>query len=695
MGKSQKKRSMRRHNPVRVPDSHLPKGLASANATSEKRDNVLPVMQKLESAEASDRVWACAAVCNLIQNDPSTRRLFQGKNIVKALITRLSDSVDEVVVEAAGALRNLCLDAGHELCAEMYNKNILPPLTACITKAPQVSTALDVYLKEPKRTFGPSERMVMHLSESIITILASLAETSNKSLTAVNNLTLVPFLMSFLQARQKLPIATVTASAQCLFILSDDNEPAIEALRTASEYVTTLIQIAHSPDPQTPASNGVNGKSKKAAEATTEESQPVDSERKIALQIMSCGILRNISPLPSIIPFSAVDLDEKVLLPRLSPLLSISLPAEAARVIATISETPTVCAYRAQQFKNALKTDHKTPQERELDLIEQKLKNVQLALEILTGVCAALPDPSAVTEEAANDNDVASVDEMDVQAEPIAEATNPEAKGSLSRLSSLLSALALPLLSLCHPTPLSFPPLDSPSPHPPTTSLLGTIHIRACECLSNIFLSLASQGGGSLTPEDLQAARDIWTQFWLVLSAIGTQGGPGQETRGELWVAAVGVLWGIARLCKGSLEASEEQIQVIIAFCNSTADEQVKVKCIGTLECIAQTPTAIEANKIVSSYLVQYLSAPAPQAEPLLQTVSALIDIYSDEESPYDINFRQNVWLDSLQNAQDSVRKAVKGIDRRKEGGLDLRARGDEILLNLRGFIKYRRALRL
>jgi len=50
-------------------------------------------------------VWACAAVCNLIQNDPSTRRLLQGKNIVGALINRLSDSVEDVVVEAAGALR--------------------------------------------------------------------------------------------------------------------------------------------------------------------------------------------------------------------------------------------------------------------------------------------------------------------------------------------------------------------------------------------------------------------------------------------------------------------------------------------------------------------------------------------------------------------------------------------------------------
>lgn len=60
---------------------------------------------QLESIDAQERSWACSAVSNLIQNDPSTRRLLQGKNIVGALITRLSDSVEEVVVEASGSLR--------------------------------------------------------------------------------------------------------------------------------------------------------------------------------------------------------------------------------------------------------------------------------------------------------------------------------------------------------------------------------------------------------------------------------------------------------------------------------------------------------------------------------------------------------------------------------------------------------------
>ena len=47
MGKSQKKRAARRHNPVRVPDSHLPKGLDAAEATSSRSADVLPIIQKV------------------------------------------------------------------------------------------------------------------------------------------------------------------------------------------------------------------------------------------------------------------------------------------------------------------------------------------------------------------------------------------------------------------------------------------------------------------------------------------------------------------------------------------------------------------------------------------------------------------------------------------------------------------------
>lgn len=79
----------------------------------------------------------------------------------------------------------------------------------------------------------------------------------------------------------------------------------------------------------------------------------------------------------------------------------------------------------------------------------------------------------------------------------------------------------------------------------------------------------------------------------------------------------------------------------------------------------------------------------------MIQAVSALIDIYSDETLPYDVNFRQGNFIAALAAGVDVFKKAVKAIDRRKEGGQDLRKRGDLVRENLVEFIKYRKSLKL
>lgn len=89
-------------------------------------------------------------------------------------------------------------------------------------------------------------------------------------------------------------------------------------------------------------------------------------------------------------------------------------------------------------------------------------------------------------------------------------------------------------------------------------------------------------------------------------------------------------------------------------------------------------------------------SSPSPVGtESLVQVVSALIDIYSDETFPYDINFRQHGFLLRLTESVDGVKKAVKAIDRKKPGGKDLKARGEETRDNLIAFIQYRKKLKL
>ncbi|KAG0702741.1 ARM repeat-containing protein [Suillus ampliporus] len=609
MGKSQKKRSMRRHNPMRVPDSHLPKGLESAASSSPKNEAVLPIIQKLESPDASERKWACVAVSNLIQNDPSTRRLLQGKNVVGALITRLSDSEEEVWIEAAGALRNLCIDGGYDICAEMYNKNILAPLKMFV---PKISSALSQFLESPKTASENAQKVVYEFTENVNTILWCLSETSNKALSAINQINLIPFLMSFLAARAKLPIATVTAAAQY-------------ELRSNVAYSSCLLEIVHN-------EGGVRGE--------------VFGDKLTMLKVLSSGILSNVSPLPPPSTASGVDVGREIVLPLLQPVVaSVSLIESSALAETLVAKLITSL----------------TP-ELELERLENKLRTVQLALEILTGVCATLPDPVSEAHEG----------ELD------AEEDDEE-----------------PLITLIQPARLSFPPAAGQSSHPPTTSVLGAIHVSALECLNNIFLSLSASPTPELTAASA-SGKQIWDGVWAALGSVGTEITRGQERKQGMWEISVGVLWGIGNIWKGSLVPNEEQVQLLIQLCNSSTDPAIRVKCIGTLECLAQHPQSIDANRVIAMHLLSILpTSTAPSTygtEPLIQALSALIDIYSDENLPYDVNFRQGNFVQRLVDSVEGVRKAVRAIDRRKER--DLKLRGEEMRDNLVAFIKYRKALR-
>ena len=99
--------------------------------------------------------------------------------------------------------------------------------------------------------------------------------------------------MSFLASRDKLPVSTVTAagewcaipeeadhlisrqlSAQCLYVLTDENSSAIEEVRSNAPYSACVLSIVQSREgiPST------NGKSKEVAD-----------DRSLALQVLCCG----------------------------------------------------------------------------------------------------------------------------------------------------------------------------------------------------------------------------------------------------------------------------------------------------------------------------------------------------------------------------------------------------------------------
>lgn len=260
-------------------------------------------------------------------------------------------------------------------------------------------------------------------------------------------------------------------------------------------------------------------------------------------------------------------------------------------------------------LKHTPKSDNKSPIELELERFENRLRTIQLGLEILTSVCATLPDSEIPPEDDGGeeeDEEEEMSGEEDADAKMATDEIPTAFQSNLSRFAFLIP----PLLSLIEPTHLSFPPPGFPSIHPPTTSALGAIHLCALESLNNLFLSLATSCRSLTDAEKVQGAT-IWGSLWAALEKVGEpRVTKSTKEQKAFWETAIGVLWGISTVFKGVIVPEEGQVQLLMSLSDMyTGNDQMKVKFVGTLECLAQHPHSINANRVRSSFPLRRIFA--------------------------------------------------------------------------------------
>ncbi|WVO14721.1 hypothetical protein L204_102359 [Cryptococcus depauperatus] len=728
MGKAQTKKKTQgwRHNPVRVPDTHLGGGKGEGKADPQKEKQMLPILKKLSSPEYADRTWACAAISNLIQNDAATRRLFQGKNVVGELIERLSDNVDEVVVEASGALRNLAIDGGREICGEMVNKGIMSHLSVLIGK---ISITVD------QITSGSGEapnfqarKHILSLSENIILILWSLAEAGPKALANVNALGCEELLIKILEGREKLSLGVTVAAAQTLFVLSQDNPAFRKRLIVHPTALPSLIRIVeedHNPTEIRHKASDNFGKGESGQNEVTKIADGLPDGQALFRRVLVSGVLRNVIRAGS-------RADEKVginaltastILPLINGLLDVNTNDVCERVGQLVKQIPEEDVVKT--FDKNVKTDHLSAPEVALQCIERGLNTSVAALEVLTNICAGLEDEEEVAgvaveasgdgtelKEMEEDEDAVMDDEMDDERlismgrEPdsaidVEASVGPNVNPGAT-LSYLLTNLRLPerLASLGRPVPLSFPPTSNvPSIHPPTTAVLSIIHLHALEALNNLLLTTVAsiQSGGSSQAIAAIPVQSLWDTMFSIVQLIGSEPDAletkGQEMRMEVFQMALGCIWGTTKVAPSKVIIQQQEVQILMQSVDLVSDEIIKSRVIETLAVIASKQgISNDENKTISSWFMQRLTVSSSSPEALIALLDGIMDIYADEAREYDVVFEQSNYLQSLSSLVGKVRMEVRKIDKRKDR--ILRVRGDEVWENLIAFIRYRRSIR-
>ncbi|KAG2225776.1 hypothetical protein INT45_011444 [Circinella minor] len=641
------------------------------NDQTPQPEQVLPVIQKLSSPDATERAWAAACVSNLVMAGPSVRKLLLSKGTVPLLLERLSDSQYEVLEESMGALRNL-VSVDPEVAKEYFKRDII---TSFSTLLPKISQTIDLVLQNAPLTDEADQdrrRTIWDLAENFIYVIWSVCEASDKYIKAVNRLNIIAFLISFLSSADQCPTHVVIAAGQCLTTLTDNNKDIYIEFQNHPEYVKMLFDIL----------------------------KKFQDPSMILVRVLACAILSNIREVVLATETWEEGQDgsselNKILLPILSASLNFDIQEAAEKSIAANVSKHEDTGDIAPRPKQAT-----SKEEVYIQKVEENLSTLQLALELLADICIQDESEEDGWEDA--DEDMGddeeepeiteeNIDELLKDSENLSEKTSSAVDDQLIRnnpiLGTFITEISPQLIRLATLTPLSFP--QEPIA-PAVTDALILTHQRALECFNNYLLALAELPSKFWFKEHKSDACQAWRWLFNLANTVGAT--QLSQARDELIEIIVGCLWSLGRGLGQDIPLEISDVTSLFGAYHATSSESMRVKIVGCLGPIAMRQNAIEANKEIGNFFMEVLkNVTSRQTTPAVavETLNCIFDVYSDCAFDYDLPvFIQGNYLLQLKVLVPTIRIMTKNIDRRKN--FDLRSRSDEALMNLVAFNKYK-----
>ncbi|KAJ1535261.1 hypothetical protein HK405_015758, partial [Cladochytrium tenue] len=152
--------------------------------------SVPPIVKKLSSETAGDRSWAAAAIANLVLEDGTRLELLKS-GVVPALVAALgrgaADERAEVLLELAGAVRNLASFGGSDVCLELVRRGMVGVLLALWPKVRDLAARVVGNVPPASEDEAAEVKAMLGAAEQVILSLWSLAEVSNAAVESITS----------------------------------------------------------------------------------------------------------------------------------------------------------------------------------------------------------------------------------------------------------------------------------------------------------------------------------------------------------------------------------------------------------------------------------------------------------------------------------------------------------------------------
>ncbi|KAL2913553.1 hypothetical protein HK105_207013 [Polyrhizophydium stewartii] len=667
----------------------------------------LPVLNKLQSSDVSERSWAATTISHFVQDAAVRKQLVDG-GLVPRLVALLQDPHGRVVLDVLGALQNVVIFGGERLSQDMIEDGVAEPLIVCFGKiatlvrdgfekgqaeemaasAAAAAEAVAAAAADPEAAAkkaadeasgeDPSEPSPFELAEQVIGLLWSLGEISNDVVRLLSTPDIMAFVMSMLNPAHAsvVPWALSRVCAQFLSMLCDHNPAVHRIFAQNPAYAECLVSYVKGSTPGFASWN----------------------DNKISLPILCASILECLRP--ALIDASdAARMGEfyEAIAVMASHALDFDIASHMPRLEACASA---VDAHTAKINSDPLNSnvesaaDLHTVETKEMLFIrrfEGQLETLQVLLEMLANIFSEELADSDESDSASDNED----DEMDEDMDAEVDALAQEASGASNAASTdtHLSVLSAALFSertalfakIGRIATLRIAHVGCKAAEQATRHIRAA-QTRALGCIGNMVLVGYLDAWIAANPA---ALAELWQALFEICAAASTQ--PVVDM--ELVEALVSLQWSIVNKVEGQaplvpLKAEYVQWFLTAVAPTSGAPASLRAKGVGILAYFARIQGNIETNRTIGrAFLAQLASSDSPQV--LSEILNGIFDVYGDAAFDYDLPvFVQGGFLAQLQKLFPVLRTQFRAIDKRKMR--EVRERADEMLLNLHAFIKYK-----
>ncbi|XP_046356548.2 HEAT repeat-containing protein 3-like [Haliotis rufescens] len=633
MGKSKKKK-------FRAAKAE-PTGLTSVKEIETEIENFVPnahgtvsdVIEQLQSVNVETRECGCSTLANLV-SQPEVIPLLLQHNIVKIVAPLIVDPSPHIRHVSLGALRNLSVSGGHEVCEEMVQKDVLTPLVLLFQKYGVG------WLPDKKEKIVKHDDTSENIFAEAVHLLWNICESSDLAVSVFNRETLVQYLLPCLQ-HQLYGFSTAIAVAQCLHAVTENNKMAAEYCQTGGT-LALLSQLM----------------------------TPVESADSIQLSTLVTGILINVSnPLQPQTPMAT-----------LVHTLATVLAVDVTNLIGEATQNG--CLNGAGSSDEASIAHQRGAEPRgKLKEVDQILSAQQTSLEIIANLCCAGDDD---WEDVSIDS--GSSDEMAVDismGEDASEECSPlcvptEIQGAL-----LNNDILTKVLNKAQPVEESKQlVLNNCVGGKKIANSLLRVQTHALLCVNNILNTMSADAMGGLLP-----LHKMWDG--LVQLSNSTQAKSHLDLLEAVTSAMRAVMQKLAQLQSPKFsEITIADLQFLFALSHQDGNANVRVnavRCVATIGgLLAKLSSPHPLLKDIGHFLLEVIGRD-PELWVVAEALDSVFDVFAEDH--IDPIVREIALVEKLRNFRPMLTSRINS-ERGRLG--EHQALISMVRTNLKRFIDYK-----